>query len=37
MMPTSLEAFRNLPGVGDHKLDRYGQVFLEVIAEQQDR
>jgi ATP-dependent DNA helicase RecQ len=32
--PSSMEAMRALPGVGDAKLARYGQAFLAIIAEQ---
>ena len=31
MMPTTLEAFGDLPGVGIRKLDKYGQGFIDVI------
>ena len=31
--PTSLDEMRALPGIGDAKLARYGETFLEVIAE----
>jgi ATP-dependent DNA helicase RecQ len=33
--PGSLDAFRQLSGVGDVKLDRYGAAFLEVIQAHQ--
>lgn len=29
--PTTLEAFRSVSGVGDMKLERYGEVFVEAI------
>jgi ATP-dependent DNA helicase RecQ len=29
--PTTLQAFRQLHGVGDVKLERYGETFLDVI------
>lgn len=29
--PSSLEAMSNIPGVGKSKLDKYGQLFLDVI------
>ena len=32
LAPTSLEEFRRLPGVGASKLEKYGAVFLDVIA-----
>jgi ATP-dependent DNA helicase RecQ len=31
--PDSLDAFRDLHGVGDVKLERYGETFLDVIRE----
>ena len=31
--PENLEQFGKLPGVGERKLDSYGEAFLEVIAE----
>ncbi len=31
--PRSLREFANLPGVGDTKLERYGQIFIDVIAD----
>lgn len=31
--PGSLEAMGELPGVGQHKLDKYGATFLAVVAE----
>ncbi|NNU81651.1 DNA helicase RecQ [Halovulum dunhuangense] len=30
--PATLDAMRQVPGVGDTKLERYGQVFLEVVT-----
>lgn len=33
--PNSLSQMAKIPGVGDVKLDRYGEAFLEVIAEQE--
>ncbi len=30
--PTTLEAMSRIPGIGRHKLDQYGQVFLEAIC-----
>jgi ATP-dependent DNA helicase RecQ len=33
MMPTTLEAFGDLPGVGIRKLDKYGQGFIDVIKQ----
>ena len=30
-MPTSLAEFSRLPGVGERKLGKYGQVFLDVL------
>ena len=35
--PASLEAMHALPGVGDAKLARYGQVFLDIIREQKEQ
>jgi ATP-dependent DNA helicase RecQ len=32
LKPKTLEALRGVKGVGDHKLKRYGEVFLGVIA-----
>ena len=29
--PLNLEAFSQLPGVGTHKLNRYGSIFIEVL------
>ena len=29
--PTSLEAFRRISGVGDVKLERYDEVFVETV------
>ena len=29
--PRTLEAMRGITGVGEHKLDRYGQTFLNLI------
>ena len=29
--PRTIEAFGRIPGVGDVKLDRYGEAFLDVI------
>ena len=31
LKPDSLEAIRNVSGVGEAKLNRYGQTFLDVI------
>jgi len=31
-LPHNLEEFRDVKGVGEHKLDRYGQAFLEALA-----
>ena len=31
--PTSLTAFRSISGVGDVKLERYGQIFVQAISE----
>ena len=33
LMPTTLEAFADLPGVGIRKLDKYGQGFISVIKQ----
>ncbi len=33
LMPTTLEAFADLPGVGIRKLDKYGQGFISVITQ----
>ncbi len=32
LRPDSLEAMNQVPGVGQHKLEKYGQTFLEAIA-----
>ena len=34
LMPSTLEAFGDLPGVGTRKLDKYGQGFINVIKQQ---
>jgi len=31
--PRDLEAMKKVPGIGQHKLERYGQRFLEVLCE----
>ena len=31
LMPTSLDEFATLPGVGQRKREKYGPVFLELI------
>ena len=33
LMPSTLEAFGDLPGVGTRKLDKYGQGFIDVIKQ----
>ena len=33
LMPSTLEAFGDLPGVGTRKLDKYGQGFINVIKQ----
>ena len=33
VMPSTLEAFGDLPGVGTRKLDKYGQGFIDVIKQ----
>jgi ATP-dependent DNA helicase RecQ len=33
-LPTSLDAMRNIPGVGESKLAKYGEGFLEVITKE---
>ena len=30
-MPTTLDAFSRLPGVGERKRDKYGETFLKII------
>lgn len=30
--PRTLDAMRGVKGIGEHKLERYGAAFLEVIA-----
>lgn len=31
--PNSLEALRGISGIGEHKAERYGKIFLDVIAQ----
>lgn len=32
LKPQTLDALRGVKGVGEHKLERYGAAFLEVVA-----
>ncbi|NCB38705.1 MAG: ATP-dependent DNA helicase RecQ, partial [Erysipelotrichia bacterium] len=32
LKPSKIDALREIKGIGDHKRDRYGKVFLAIIA-----